>query len=293
VQKRYWRVLAPVGGVLALALLVGLAVQREAAAQPAGCQTFPETGQTVCGKFLTYWRTHGGLAQQGYPLTGEFSEVSDLDGKPYTVQYFERAVFEAHPEYAPPYDVLLAQLGTYQLKRKYPGGTPGATPPAGDAWAALRARPVKVPTTAPGSRCPITPAKIVSPDFAPALGDGPVYPVGLYEGVLAYINEPSLFPAPWGGQKVLWIAAPSYKGPILIRGHQVNGPNELRFVAGAAPPDELRLHTDTGGALPSGWSNWPTYTRVRTPGCYAYQIDGTNFTSFVIFQAVIGGVPSP
>src|SRR5438093_11196800 len=71
-----------------------------------GCQTFKETGKTVCGKFLTYWQTHGGLAQQGYPISNEFVEVSDLNGKSYTVQYFERAVFEAHPENAAPYDVL-------------------------------------------------------------------------------------------------------------------------------------------------------------------------------------------
>src|SRR5215216_5934207 len=75
------------------------------------CRTFPETGKTVCGKFFAYWNTHGGLAQQGYPISGEFKEVSDVDGKTYTVQYFERAVFELHPENAPPYDVLLSLLG--------------------------------------------------------------------------------------------------------------------------------------------------------------------------------------
>src|SRR6478609_6698459 len=65
-----------------------------AAAEPdyGGCQTFPETSKTVCGAFLTYWRTHGGLAQQGLPLTDPFQEVSQVDGKIYTVQYFERAV---------------------------------------------------------------------------------------------------------------------------------------------------------------------------------------------------------
>jgi hypothetical protein len=33
------------------------------------------------------------------------------DGNVYTVQYFERARFEYHPENAPPYDVLLGQFG--------------------------------------------------------------------------------------------------------------------------------------------------------------------------------------
>lgn len=94
----------------------------------AGCQTFKETGKTVCGRFLEYWQKNGGLAQQGLPLSGEFTEVSDLNGKPYTVQYFERAVFERHPENAAPYDVLLSQLGRFQFTRKYPNGEPSGTP---------------------------------------------------------------------------------------------------------------------------------------------------------------------
>lgn len=95
----------------------------EVLAQP-GCQTFKETGKTVCGKFLQYWQRNGALAQQGFPLSSEFQEKSDLDGKTYTVQYFERAVFEAHPEKQPPFDVLLSQLGTFQFKAKYPNGEP-------------------------------------------------------------------------------------------------------------------------------------------------------------------------
>lgn len=90
----------------------------------SGCRTFQETGKTVCGRFLEYWTQNGGLAQQGLPLTNEFTEVSDLNGKSYTVQYFERSVFEKHPENQPPYDVLLSQLGTFQFQRKYPNGDP-------------------------------------------------------------------------------------------------------------------------------------------------------------------------
>ncbi|HYP21820.1 MAG TPA: hypothetical protein VEY08_17250, partial [Chloroflexia bacterium] len=46
-------------------------------AQPGG-RTFPETGKTVSGAFLAYWESNGGLAQQGYPISGEMAEVSDL-----------------------------------------------------------------------------------------------------------------------------------------------------------------------------------------------------------------------
>lgn len=88
-------------------------------------RTFPETGKTVSGRFLDYWETHGGLPQQGYPISEAAPERSDIDGKTYTMQYFERAVFEMHPENAPPYDVLLSLLGVFFYQEKYPSGAPG------------------------------------------------------------------------------------------------------------------------------------------------------------------------
>ncbi|HET6312264.1 MAG TPA: hypothetical protein VFH60_00390, partial [Chloroflexia bacterium] len=89
---------------------------------------FPQTGYTVQGRFLEYWQQNGGLAQQGYPISSELREVSTVDGKVYTVQYFERAVFEHHPENQPPYDVLLSLLGVFEYERKYPQGAPGEVP---------------------------------------------------------------------------------------------------------------------------------------------------------------------
>ena len=83
------------------------------------CEVFEETGHALCGEFLSYWQNNGGLAQQGYPISDEFQEKSDLDGKTYTVQYFERAVFEHHPENTPPYNVLLSQLGTFRFRARY------------------------------------------------------------------------------------------------------------------------------------------------------------------------------
>ena len=73
---------------------------------------FPETGQTLSDEhgFLTYWRTYGGLAQFGYPLSEVITETLE-DGKRYQVQYFERARFERHPENGLPYTILLGQFG--------------------------------------------------------------------------------------------------------------------------------------------------------------------------------------
>src|SRR6478672_13807190 len=93
-----------------------------------GSVLFPETGHRVGGLFLDYWNSHGGLSQQGFPISDEFMEKNDLDGNTYRVQYFERAVFEYHPENAKPYDVLLSQLGTLRYRARYPA-PPVALPP--------------------------------------------------------------------------------------------------------------------------------------------------------------------
>jgi hypothetical protein len=75
-----------------------------------GARFFPETGHNVEGSFLDYWTANGGLPQFGYPISEEFDETLE-DGKSYTVQYFERARFEHHPENPAPYDVLLGMFG--------------------------------------------------------------------------------------------------------------------------------------------------------------------------------------
>src|SRR5207253_8659484 len=94
-----------------------------------GTILFSETGKHLGGVFLAYWNAHGGLAQQGFPISEEFSEKSATDGKTYTVQYFERAVFEYHPENKAPYDVLLSLLGSIFFKQRYPNGAPELPPP--------------------------------------------------------------------------------------------------------------------------------------------------------------------
>src|SRR6476469_3750807 len=97
-------------------------------ANAADSRTFPETGRTVAGRFLKYWDANGGLAHQGFPISAEMQETSDVDGNTYTVQYFERAVFEMHPEQAPPYDVLLSLLGSSNYNEKYGGNAPDQVP---------------------------------------------------------------------------------------------------------------------------------------------------------------------
>jgi hypothetical protein len=72
----------------------------------SGARYFPETGHNLANGFRYYWENNGGLERFGYPISEEFVE----DGM--TVQYFERARFEYHPEHqGTPFEVQLALLG--------------------------------------------------------------------------------------------------------------------------------------------------------------------------------------
>ncbi len=77
---------------------------------------FAATGHNLGGRFLEYWTANGGLAQFGYPIGEQLTEQLE-DGKTYTVQYFERARFELHPENPAPSDVLLGQFGRRILQQ--------------------------------------------------------------------------------------------------------------------------------------------------------------------------------
>ncbi|MBA3471316.1 MAG: VanW family protein [Herpetosiphonaceae bacterium] len=69
-----------------------------AAAPSEGLTFFPESGHSLGGGFRDFWKANGGVYTFGFPISEEFQEFSPTDGKPYTVQYFERARLEWHPE---------------------------------------------------------------------------------------------------------------------------------------------------------------------------------------------------
>jgi len=154
--------------------------------------------------------------------------------------------------------------------------------PDAATWALLAARPLQLPTLAPGMPCPRSTGATVNTNVGPALGQGPIYPVGLgTDGVLHFGGVPR---GGWYYAKVLWVAGPAYTDRhALIRGHQIDGPNDLRFEDGADPADELRFE---GADLGQGWRHQPSYTRVSGAGCYAYQVDGIGLTELIVFEAV-------
>lgn len=170
-------------------------------------------------------------------------------------------------------------------------------------WRALR-RPFRAPPISAGEPCPTTSAdgtlaaRGVVPPFGalPAWGRGPAYPTGLGLGPqplfqFEYPPQPGSGweASGWGGSKNIWVISPSYGGPVLVRGRQLDGPNEIRFENGRPaftaesalhPSGELRLHG------PETYGN-PSTTRLRAAGCYAFQIDGRGFTYAIVFEARI------
>jgi hypothetical protein len=93
--------------------------------------------------------------------------------------------------------------------------------------------------------------------------------------------------SPWLGAQLTWTAATSYQGPVLIRGRQAGGSGVVGFGEGHTPYDELQL-LDSGQqapAHPSGSRSWLTLARVKSPGCYAFQVDTVRSSSVVYLRA--------
>ena len=161
------------------------------------------------------------------------------------------------------------------------------TPTPGGIPSDLR-RPLRLPTVRPGQPCPVTePRRFDGDRFGGlALEDGPVAPLiapGWVhpDGIHFYTLDSS----GWYGVKTLWFSMPQYQGPVLIRGRQLDGPHKIVMGEG---PDLVDPQLGPGATLNGldGWREWPGGTLVRTPGCYAWQIDGTDFSNIVVFQAV-------
>jgi hypothetical protein len=99
-------------------------------ADPSLPHYVPETGHAIALQFWKYWSSHGlelgdvgtswreSVALFGYPLSEPMIETN-ADGNTVLTQYFERAVFEFHPEYAgTAYEVLLRRVGMEALRHQ-------------------------------------------------------------------------------------------------------------------------------------------------------------------------------
>lgn len=98
-------------------------VPLEDVAPDENCDFYPETGHRLCFGVRAFWTNNGGLPNFGYPLSEEFDERNQPppagDGEIHTVQYFERARIEWHPEnQGTEFEFLLGLLGTEYLQER-------------------------------------------------------------------------------------------------------------------------------------------------------------------------------
>jgi hypothetical protein len=189
------------------------------------------------------------------------------------------------------------------------GGTPGspppspANPPTATAspepaeLAALRARPLRLPTLAAGDVCPVTPATRMDP--APpaghplgtggpptALGRAPLFPdAHSYDSGTRLPVRPGHPHPGWYVAKAPWASRAGYRGWALIRTARLDGPGqalvELQLADGPQISNALPIDLQTD------WRYWAGQTEVTNPGCYAYQVDGSSFSEVIVFRAEV------
>ena len=125
-----------------------------------------------------------------------------------------------------------------------------------------------------------------------ALGKGPVQPLigaispraakAALRGVLVFARSPQ-HPR-WFTVKTLWFSKPAYDGATWLRARNVKGAGPVRFGHGADLTDPLLSAGPTMNGE-RGFREWPGATWVQQPGCYAWQVDGTNFSDVIVFEA--------
>lgn len=153
-----------------------------------------------------------------------------------------------------------------------------------------QARPLQLPSLAAGQACPRQTPQLITERFGSALGAGPVYAAGFAtSGTLGFLDPPpasSLFArSDWNGAKVLWFIAPTYTGPVRIRGGRIDASGELRFDQDQPLASDIHIAAMSAQETPN-WRDRPSFTRFQSAGCYAYQVDGEDFSYTIVFEAV-------
>jgi len=183
------------------------------------------------------------------------------------------------------------------------------------SFADLRNRPLNQPALAADGSCPSDSFHDVKPVVTSGKG-GPNFGFGPGPAYLSGIDQ--LYPGAFDNE--IWMIDATYRGPVLIRGHQVNGPGAVSFEppttfagtnfsgAGAPPPGPAVATVTSGGQvmtfyaelhIPAAESSFPqtswrlffARTHIDTPGCYAFQLDGYTFSTVIVFHVMDAARP--
>lgn len=163
-------------------------------------------------------------------------------------------------------------------------------------WDTLAQRPLRLPRMEPGEACRRTHARRVHPHWGIALDGGePPYPLPFPTGAIDQTRSDGARNG-WRFHKTIWLGPPGFFGPVLVRGRQLDGQDEVRFAYALTDPPpvrELRLEFVLENLDQWRQGVGMRYTLVRRSGCYAFQVDGVDFSRTLIFEtAERDGVPT-
>lgn len=132
-----------------------------------------------------------------------------------------------------------------------------------------------------GAPCPIT-TETGQLGSHTGLGPGPAYPMGSSSVITIRMPPPEGWGDEWSGTKRVWLLDNRYAGRALVRGHQLDGPNVVRFGKPAFIPHRLNpipeIQLDQ-------LRDYPSLARLRVLGCYAYQVDTRTLSYLIVFEA--------
>ena len=259
------------------------------------CRFFSETGHNICGAILAAWRAQGldldgrravseaeSLGLFGLPLSDEQTET--IEGKQYTVQWFERARFELHPENQPPYNVLLGRLGVELGSAPAPTPAPAPVPSQFDGyWDGQAPEKTQITLTISGGRVIFVQIDVDCGSRSTTFSSRQKTPINnaSFQVTNNLFSVAGSF-ADGGVSGTLKISRPDIECGGLL-----NGPWAAHF-AGPAPLDGYWQGTMGNTARISFFVNRGVVTDVdiRTPGCASikgvtlsedYPIDGNSF----------------
>jgi hypothetical protein len=182
-----------------------------------------------------------------------------------------------------------------------PAPTPAAAVSPRDG---LHARPLQLPPVPAGSPCPASPQVGVPAPPSTVTGKSAVPGYAFGKGP-AYLSGQISWYAGAPGQVAMIVFDATYTGPVLVRVRRLDGDGRATLtnlpVAGIVPmAGQLADGTVTADGVeltvpqpstPGLWGAWSGRLTADPPGCYALQIDGSSFTSVIVFGVRPGPLP--
>jgi len=90
----------------------------------------------------------------------------------------------------------------------------------------------------------------------------------------------------WLALKTHFFSRPGYRGPFLVRAKRLDQSGPIAL--GATPTQGSTLFVPFGSATNGleGWREFPKSTFVKSPGCYAWQVDGLTFSELIVVRTL-------